>query len=374
MNVLGQLDGTFDRDQLRFNRIKEILKENRGEDEEMKEDCAELNKEDAKFIQLHLQNSCSKYHMYFGDYSTEMFQKLCPFIWYRTFEPSEKIFEKEDKAKWFYYILKGSVHIIDPNATEGVKIAKMHNENEVFGMKKLENPNEIEQRGREAVAETPVVILKIDLQEYETIRKQRVLSAAEAKLNYLIRHVPGLRSVDKKIVEEIETMFQKEKYTKGYRINEQGKLNDNIYFIVSGEWRILYYYSANKKLKEKFDSLDTSMPGYLLIGKLTAGDWFGQTSAVSKEEWKFSIQADSEEVIAYKISWSTFYSNFGKDNGQPVKKIRAKAVMESNWIYSVLKMLVSRPLDEIISSWEFVDRAHDPQSTWAIENESPFLK
>jgi CRP-like cAMP-binding protein len=312
--------------------------------------------------------------MYFGDYSLEMFQKLCPFIWYKTYNAKQKIFEKEDKAKWFYYILKGTIHIIDPNATEGVKIAKMHNENEVFGMKKIENSNVIEERGREAVAETSVVILKIDLQEYETIRKQKVLSAAEAKINYLTRHVPGLRSVDKQIVEEIETMFQKEKYTKGFRINEQGKLNDNIYFIVSGEWRILYYYNSNKKLKEKFDSLDTSMPGYLLIGKLTSGDWFGQTSAVCKEESKFSIQADSDEVVVYKISWSTFYSNFGKDSGQPVKKIRAKAVIENNWIYSVLKLLNSRPLNAIISSWEFVDRAHDPQSTWAMENESPFLK
>jgi len=57
MNVFGQLTGGFDKDQIRFDRIKDILKNNQVEGEEMKDDDSKLDKDDAKFIQLHLQNS-----------------------------------------------------------------------------------------------------------------------------------------------------------------------------------------------------------------------------------------------------------------------------------------------------------------------------
>jgi len=164
------------------------------------------------------------------------------------------------------------VHILDPSATEGVKIAKMHSENEIFGLKKTDSSDKESKRNREAIAEVATIVLKIDLQEYEDIRKKRVLSAAESKINFLTRHIPGLRSVDSKIVQQVEIIFQKEKYTKGYRITEQGKTNDNIYFIASGVCRILYHYNSNPKLKEKFDSLDISMPGFVLLGKLAEGD------------------------------------------------------------------------------------------------------
>jgi CRP-like cAMP-binding protein len=210
--------------------------------------------------------------MYFGGYNIEMFQLLLPYIWYKEFQPNDIIYEKGDDCKYFYYILKGSVHILDLGATEGVKIAKMHSENEIFGMKKSDSPDIQIRRSRQAIAEKETIVLKIDLKEYEDIRKKRVLSAAESKINFLTRHIPGLRSVDNKIVQEVETIFQKEKYTKGYRIIEQGKTNDNIYFIASGECRILYHYNSNPLLKKKFDSLDISMPGFMLLGKLTAGD------------------------------------------------------------------------------------------------------
>ena len=86
MNVLGQLAGSVDRDQIRFNRIKDILSNNPSEDEEMNDADRKLDKDDAKFIQLHLENSWPKYHMYFGDYNIEMFQKLGVTMWYQEFD------------------------------------------------------------------------------------------------------------------------------------------------------------------------------------------------------------------------------------------------------------------------------------------------
>lgn len=57
----------------------------------------------------------------------------------------------------------------------------------------------------------------------------------------------------------------------------------------------------------------------------------------------------SEEVVIYKVLWSTFFENFGKDTGAPVKHIRAKSVMDTNWINNVLKKLNLKSIEAIMS-------------------------
>ena len=374
MDILGQLSGGLSREQVIFERIEKILSKNQGMEEEMKSDEYTVSKEDAKFIQLHVKNKCPKYSMYFGDYNNDMFHKLWSNMWYKTFEKGDVIFDKESKADWFYYILKGSVHLYGIDSQGNQKIDNLYHENQVFGLVKTEKKEEIPKRNKQAVAENPTAVLIFDSGEYEGIRKQRVLSAAETKIEFLTQYIPGFRSVSEKVVHELETIFQKEKVTKGYRLLEQGKINDFLYFILSGECRIIYNYNANKLLKRKFDSIEASTPSYMLIGKLNTGDCFGQASACEKQPCKYSIQALSEEVELYKISWNSFYQNFGKDNGKPVKELRAKAVMDKNWIGMILKRLAHKSIERIMSECEFVDKAHDNHAIRSIVNESPYLK
>lgn len=51
----------------------------------------------------------------------------------------------------------------------------------------------------------------------------------------------------------------------------------------------------------------------------------------------------------YKILGTTFYENFGKDSGGPVKNIRAKAVMDTNWINTIIKKLASKSIEAIMA-------------------------
>lgn len=120
--------------------------------------------------------------------------------------------------------------------------------------------------------------------------------------------------------------------------------------------------------------MDESVPGFILIGSAKQGDCFGQMSAVSKSLCKYSIQAASDEVVLYKIQWSIFYDNFGKDGGTPVKQMKAKAIMNKNWINSTIKRLTSKPIEKIMSDCEFVDKAHDCHAIRSIQNEPPYLK
>lgn len=193
-------------------------------------------------------------------------------MWYKSYDKNSTIFAVGDPSKWFFYILDGTVHTLESDSLGNQKIANLYNENQLFGLKKFNENEPIQERNREAVTEIPTHILMFDIEEYERIRKQRVLSAAETKIEFLKQYIPGLRSIRDNIIHDLETLFQKEKLTKGYRLIEQGVINDNLLFIQSGECRILYNYNTNKRLKAKFDSLNTSMPGLINIGKLRSGD------------------------------------------------------------------------------------------------------
>lgn len=147
--------------------------------------------------------------MYFGEYNTEMFQKLCPFMKYLEFEEGDKVFSKEDQSNSFYFIIQGTVHVLETSSTGEEKISSIHHSNDVFGLKK--NERETALRNRDAVAQNITSIIQIDTNEYEKIRSHRILSAAEEKIEFLCLNIPGLRKVDRSIVHEVEILFQKEK-------------------------------------------------------------------------------------------------------------------------------------------------------------------
>lgn len=373
-DILGKLSGGINKEQVIFSRLKEILKDSKSCPESSSPPPPLIPKEDAKFIQLHLNNKWPKYHMYFGDYSLEMIQKLSSFIEFGLFHPEQDIYVAGEESKWFYYLLSGAVHLIEVDKEgEQRQIASLLHENQVFGFDKASSQGEISTRARTAKAEKETLLLKINILKYENIRKERVLSKAEAKIEYLTRFIPGFRSVQSKIIDEWETLFKKEKVTKGFRIIEQGKINDFLYFIVSGSWRLLYNYAGNKRIASKFEMIDATVSKFIHIGKLGVGDWIGQTSALAKTPSKYSAQVETEEAVLYKISWNTFYDSFGKDQGKPVRSLRGKAVMDTNWINTVLKTITSKSSETLLQEWTFVEKAHEKTSERVMIEESPFL-
>jgi len=361
-DILGKLAGGASKEEVIFDRIKDILKNGNWYDQDSEMDTSQIQKEDAKFIQLHLHNKWPKYHMYFGDYSVEMIQKLCSFIEFQSFNKHEEIYSAGEPSKWFFYLLSGAVHLIEVNQEGDEKIANLFHENQVFGFDKSTNSEDVPCRTKTAKAEKKTFVLKINILKYENIRKERVVSSAEAKIEYLTRYIPGFRSVSTNVINEFETLFKKEKVTQGFRIIEQGKINDFLYFIFEGSWRLLYNYTTNKRIASKFEMIDSTVSKFIHIGKLVEGDWIGQTSALTKTPSKYSAQVDSEEAVLYKIPWTTFYDSFGKDQGKPVRSLRSKAVMDTNWINTVLKVLASKKTEKLLSEWTFVEKTHEKDS------------
>lgn len=134
MSILRELGGSTDFDELRHKRLKDILTDNKQREED-KQQPNQIEKADAKFIQLLLQDKWPKYHIYFGDYNTNMFQKLGATMEYKELNKDDLVFHKGDPATFFYYILKGTIHVLEKSSTGEDKISSIHNENQVFGLK-----------------------------------------------------------------------------------------------------------------------------------------------------------------------------------------------------------------------------------------------
>lgn len=134
MSILRDLSGATDFDEIRHNRIKHILKNNvKGEEEKQEE--AEIDKDDARFIQLLLQDKWNKYHIYFGDYNTSMFQKLCVTMEYKELNTDDIVFNQGEPSSSFYFIIKGTIHTLEKSMAGEDKISNIHNDNQVFGLK-----------------------------------------------------------------------------------------------------------------------------------------------------------------------------------------------------------------------------------------------
>ncbi len=83
------------------------------------------------------------------------------------------------------------------------------------------------------------MVLSIDKAAYERIRAETVKSEGEQKIDFLIRYVPKLRMSPRNIIEELDILFVKERYTRGYKILREGEFNENVYFVRSGMCRLL---------------------------------------------------------------------------------------------------------------------------------------
>jgi len=108
------------------------------------------------------------------------------------------------------------------------------------------------------------MVLEIDRVASDKIRATTVLSTAEEKIVYLQRYIPKVRMSPRNIIEELEILFVKERYTKGYKILKEGEFNENVYFVYSGQCTVLYpapnevkkFLSLEEKAKYKYCSLN----------------------------------------------------------------------------------------------------------------------
>jgi hypothetical protein len=95
-----------------------------------------------------------------------------------------------------------------------------------------------------------------------------MVSASERKVEFLIRFVPGLRDLPRRLVEDFEVFFIKEQATRGYQILKVDENGDYIYFIYRGVCKLLFPTSKMSDIFVKSELFDPNKQKYLVFGHL----------------------------------------------------------------------------------------------------------
>ncbi len=83
------------------------------------------------------------------------------------------------------------------------------------------------------------LVLSIDKKTYERIKVETAKTEAEQKLEFMMRYIPRLRVAPRGLLEELDIMFVRESFGKGFRILKDGEHNDSVYFVLVGTCKVL---------------------------------------------------------------------------------------------------------------------------------------
>ncbi len=252
------------------------------------------------------------------------------------------------------------------------KMLRSFDVGQVFGKKDATN-----ERQDIAKAAGETTVLAIDRVAYDRIRAETVQSDAEQKIEYLIRYVPKLRMSPRGIIEELDILFVKECYTKGYRIIKDGDFNENVYFIKSGACKLLQPLTGPlTAVKAQLTSDEQAKYKYVQMCTLGVGQAFGEETALNGGKSTEVIEAESDQVEAYRISKSMLLQYFGGSASEVIYAIRAGAQAKRNWIQMKLQQLGSAKKDDLLKAGLLCDETEykslKPVKT--MPGEVPYLK
>lgn len=229
--------------------------------------------------------------------------------------------------------------------------------------------------------------MSIDKVAYERIRADTIKSDAEQKIEFLQRYVPRLRMSPRNILEELDILFVKESYTKGYRVLKEGDFNENVYFVRSGTCRVLRaltgplsgikaHLSQEEQGKYKYVSLYNLSKWNIKYVRLDVGQSFGEDSALNGTKSQEIIETVSDKTEAYRISKTMLLQYFGGSASEVIYAIRAGSQAKKNWVQLKLQQLANVKKEDLMKHVQFKDETEykglNPAKS--IPGETPYLK
>lgn len=228
-----------------------------------------------------------------------------------------------------------------------------------------------------AYAAGETIVLSVDRASYDKIRTETIQSDAEKKINFLIRYVPRLRMSPRNIIEELDLLFVKECYTRGYKILKEGEFNENVYFIRSGICKMMYsLIGPMKKVKEQLSPEEQEKYKYITLCNVSVGQSFGEDSGLNGNKVQETVQAESEVVEAYKISKSMLLQYFGGSSSEILYSIRANIQTKKNWNQLKITQYSSMKKEDLMNANLLVDNDiyKELNPTKTLPGEVPYLK
>jgi len=259
------------------------------------------------------------------------------------------------------------------NEAGELKMARSIDPGMVFGKK---DPTNERQDIAKSTGDT--IVLSIDRAAFDRIRAETVQNDAEQKIEFLLRYVPRLRMSPRNIIEELDILFIKECYTKGFRILKEGELNEHVYFVRSGTCRLLQPIMVHSlsALKNQFSGEELSKYKYVNLCSLGIGQAFGEDSALNSIRSQEAVEAESETVDVYKISRAMLLQYFGGSASEVIYSIRAGVQAKRNWIQLKTKQLANAKKEDLLKAGMLRDESEIKllKPTMSVPGEVPYLK
>eukprot|EP00347_Sterkiella_histriomuscorum_P017137 403350523 len=382
--------GSVSASEMRKLRIKEFIQANEKQMLDGKipnihsYNPSKTDLDNARFVSKYFDLVNNKqYQSMFCQYNEIMFAKLFLTMKWRELERGQLLYTKGDNSKYFYFALRGKLEILVDNTqlpTDGInqdqfKFSKNADESEIFGLKSASS--DIRNEYARAASEK-VEIISIDRDLYDQIVKKTQLSSSEQKIDFLIRYVPKFRAVSRKMIEEMEVLFNKEVATQGYVFQKQDDQDDYLYFVFRGKMRVLLstqtQYLGEQIFPEQIQQDKNKK--HLVIGYIQRGECFGEHSALNDLPNPYTIEVFTKKAEVYKILRSNFVQYFGGLQGEPVERLRASILLKQNWLKSKLELLRSLSLNQLETGLEYKNEAEHAKlkPTKEFVKEVPFIK
>lgn len=221
------------------------------------------------------------------------------------------------------------------------------------------------------------LVLVIDRTIYDRIRTETVQCDAEKKIAFLVRYVPRLRMSPRNIIEELDILFIKECFTKGYRILKKGDFDENVYFIKEGQCRVMAPVNNSLNgIKSQLTPEENAKYKYATLSIIGVGQSFGEDSGLNENKVQETVQAESEIVETYKISRAMLLQYFGGSASEVIYSIRANLQAKKNWNQLKLAQYNSMSKDKLIKENVLVDEDayNELEPTKTVPGEVPYLK
>lgn len=129
-------------------------------------------------------------------------------------EETDTLYGRGDASDVFYFVLAGQLQLMVIEQDE-MKFSKTVDLSTFFGFR--DSPDQ-KRNDFASATQGKTELITFNTAAYKEIITKTMQSESEAKIDFLMRFGPKLREAGRRLIEEFEVFFVKEKATKGFQL------------------------------------------------------------------------------------------------------------------------------------------------------------
>eukprot|EP00743_Colponemidia_sp_Colp-15_P008225 GILK01008923.1.p1 GENE.GILK01008923.1~~GILK01008923.1.p1 ORF type:complete len:587 (+),score=107.11 GILK01008923.1:165-1763(+) len=329
-----------------YSARRDIEEERRQKAQEiLSRPSAERTPEDVRFIADIL-----KTNKFFRDQGGKVRMQVARMLELDTMDSDQVVFSKGDEGDAFFFILTGRVSVNVPHeqTDELITVTELKAGDSFGELALVRN----DRRTATIITQEYCEFMKLDKDSFNRILKGDFLKQSAQKVEFLIERVPNLKSLSRLNLEKVAYYFRTKIYKKDAVIIQQGQPADHVFFIVSGECKMVYDSrgaQSTAAVSSSSSHLGFTSPtlSQLGLGLLNTGQCFGEETMLDQDAtYPFSVIATSPTVETFGIRKQDIFSRLPSET---IALMKADAEMKKDWRHNRIEsvMAMSKAIKDI---------------------------